>query len=171
MVVRSLRKIYDLNMDLGRDHNGRAHHIYDVPVLSLQGVPDARYCLIVPTLDREPTQIATLSQLQVQGEALVTRDGLADLRNNTQCTAIARQNNALTQPEPITSTKAGYQTTIGRPYVGPTKLAVHPAPLNVHRASSSAPADQRVDTIGGVCAAVILDNDIPVHKPTIKDTL
>ena len=89
MAVYSLKKLHDLKMDLGRDQNGRAHHIYDVPVPSLRGVPDARYCPIVPTIDREPTQIATLNQLQVQGEALANRNGLADLRNDTQCIVIA----------------------------------------------------------------------------------
>ena len=89
---------------------------------------------------------------------------------DTQPTVIAREIDALTQPDPSRSSKAGYQGTLAKPYVGPPQVAVHPAPPNIQRPSSSAPAAQCVDALGEVRAAVNLHNHFLARKPIVRDT-
>ena len=111
----------------------------------------------------------TESALGTRRRELSKRDSPEDMRSNTQCSVVAREVPALTQPGPTVPTSAGYQRAMGRPYVGQMKLAVHPAPLNTHRTSTTSPAEHGVDQVGEVRAAVNLHNDLTAHMPAVKD--
>ena len=76
--------MYDLPMHLGRDSSGRTFHLYDVPISALQEVPNAHHCEIESTVTKEPGQVATLTQLQVQDEELTDTDSLEVVRNDKQ---------------------------------------------------------------------------------------
>ena len=108
-------------MVFGRDQNGRAHTVHDASIPSIDETLNSRYFQIMATIGVEPIQLATLNRLQVQGDTLAVRDGLADLRYNTQPTVIAREMGALTHPDLIRSSMASYQ--------GPPQVAVQPKPF------------------------------------------
>ena len=103
MVVYALKKLFSLPFDLGRDSNGRYHKFHDVPIPSINGTLDVRYCPMMETIGISPAQVATLNRLQVQRDTLAVRNDMADMRYNRQPTVIAREVEALTHPDLIRS--------------------------------------------------------------------
>ena len=119
----------------------------------------------------------------MQRDTLAVRNDLVDMRYNQQPTVITREVEALTHPDPIRSSMAGYQgpprMTVQpkpsawnlKPYEGPPQKAVSQVPSHIQPPSSNTPAAQCVEVVDEMRAVDFLRDNFSAHRPTVRDTM